>query len=89
MARTHYHCYDDVPALGLEAGDLLSYDPADVEQPYLLHRAVRIDPAALRRALLDGRMATDAPIRSAGRPLAPVVSSAGARVIPIGPRLAR
>lgn len=89
MARTHYHCDYDVPELGLRAGDLLSHDPDDAEQPYIVHRVVHITAGALQRALLDGRMVANTPAPAPVRAPRAVRPTAGATVIPIGPRLDR
>lgn len=93
MARTHYHCDYDVPELGLRAGDLLSYDPGDAWEPYLLHRAVHVTAGplqrALQRALADGRMVANTPAPAPVRAPRAVRPTAGATVIPIGPRLDR
>lgn len=54
--RYHFIATVPVRALGMEAGDSLSYDPANPDEPFLLHRAVTPDPGAVLAALNDGRL---------------------------------
>lgn len=37
----------DVPALGLRTGDLIDYDPANLEEPYVIVRGAKLDPGAI------------------------------------------
>jgi hypothetical protein len=52
--RYHFRVIRAMPDLGLEPGDLVTYDPADAAKPYIVHRVIQPDPGALLLALNNG-----------------------------------
>lgn len=55
--RYRFDVLTDLPALGLQRGDSVTYDPACPAEPYLLHRPIAPDVGALLAALEDGTLA--------------------------------
>lgn len=83
--RYHFRVVRALPGLGLEPGDLVSYDPADAE-PFLLHRHIRPDVGALLAAMNDGALDGSIPPQLvAARPS----RSAAPRVLRLLPRDSR
>lgn len=50
------HAPYDIPALAIQAGDVVRYDPSDPIAPYSLHRAIDPDPGAILSAFMDGKL---------------------------------
>ena len=55
MSTLAFNATRDIPELGVRSGDILVYNPAQLAQPWSLHRAV-LGPGSVLHALNEGAL---------------------------------
>ncbi len=74
----HFDVVVDMPELGLRYGDSVSYEAANLEEPWLMHRPIAVASATMERAAMFGL------IKECARTPAPAATRSGGTSVAAG-----